>query len=167
MRYLPVVLAGLWLVPGAQADTVYKCFDRTGRVIYQSQSCASTNLKEGGQIQPAAEVPPEEAERIKAETEKTRLRLEAKKKADKEAEAKAQQQELEERRVQALERQAQAAEEQARAAERQARAAEEAAARSPNVIVVPGRTPTVRPHPAPRTLPPSQRCAPGDLRCKR
>ena len=165
MRYLAVVLAGLWLVPGAQADTVYKCFDRTGRVIYQSQSCTSTNLKEGGQIQPAAEVPPEEAERIKAETEKTRLRLEAKKKADKEAEAKAQQQELEERRVQALERQAQAAEEQARAAERQARAAEEQA-RAPYVIVEPRRVPAGKPSSVHRPPPPSQRCAPGDWRCK-
>jgi alanyl-tRNA synthetase len=162
MRYLAVVLAGLWLPPCAQADTVYKCFDRNGRVIYQSQSCASTHLKDGGQIEPAAEVPPDEVERIKAETEKTRVRLEAKKKADKEAEAKAQQQELDERRVQALERQARAAEEQARAAERQARAAEEAA-RTPNVIVVPARTPTAR---HPRTQPPSQRCAPGDWRCK-
>ena len=164
MHYLAVVLAGLWLTPCVAADTVYKCFDRNGRVVYQSQSCASTHLKEGGQIQPAAEVPSEEVERIKAETEKTRARLEAKQKAEQEAEARTQQQELEERRVQALERQAQAAEEQARAAERQARAAEEAA-RTPSVIVVPARTPRAK-RPAPSPPPPSQRCAPGDQRCK-
>lgn len=165
MRYLPVVLAGLWLVPCAGADTVYKCFDRNGRVIYQSQSCASTHLKDGGQIEPAAEVPPEEVERIKAEMEKTRTRLEADKKAKKEAEAKALQQEQEERRLQALERQAQAAEEQARAAERQARAAEEAA-RAPYVIVVPARIPAVKPRHMPRTPKSSQSCAPSDPRCK-
>lgn len=166
MRSFGIVLAGLWLLPcGAGAETVYKCFDRNGQVIYQSQTCASTHLKDGGKIEPPAEVPVEEIARIKAETEKTRMRLEAKKKADEEAHAKAQQQELEERRVQALERQAQAAEEQARAAERQARAAEEEA-RTPNVIYVPARVPTAKPGPAAKPPYPLQRCAPGDWRCK-
>lgn len=146
MRTLPVALAVLLLAPCAGADTVYKCFDRNGKASYQSQPCASTNLKEGGKIDPAPAVAPEEAERIKAATEKTRARLEARKKAEEEAEAKAQQQELENRRTEALERQARAAEEQARAAERQARAAEEAAARTPSIIVVPPRhVPAVRP----------------------
>jgi predicted ribosome quality control (RQC) complex YloA/Tae2 family protein len=160
MRAFCVVLAGLLFAPCAGADTVYKCFDRNGRVVYQSQSCASTHLKDGGQIEPPAEVPVEAAERVRAETEKTRARLEAKKKAEEEARVKAQRQELEERRVQALERQAQAAEEQARAAERQARAAEEEA-RTPNVIVVPARPPAMKP--VPRQ---PQRCAPGDWRCR-
>jgi TolA-binding protein len=165
MRYLTVALAALWLVPCAGAETVHKCFDGNGRVTYQSQSCASSHLKEGGTIEPAAEVPPEEVERIRAATEKTRARLEAQQKAKSEAEARAQQQEQEERRLQALERQAQAAEEQARAAERQARAAEEQA-RTSNVMVVPTRIPKAKPGPAPRTLPPLQRCTPGDWRCK-
>jgi flagellar biosynthesis GTPase FlhF len=161
MRYLSFVLAGLLLVPGAKAESVYKCFDRNGRVVYQSLSCASANLKDGGQIEPPAEVQPEEAERIRAETERTRARLEAKKKAEEKAEAKV----LEERRVQALERQAQAAEEQARAAERQARAAEEGA-RAPNVIYVPAHVPPVKRRPSPGALHPPQPCAPGDLRCR-
>lgn len=164
VRFLLVVLAGLWLAPCAQADTVYKCFEPTGRVVYQSQSCASTHLKDGGSIAPAAEVRAEEAERSRAETEKARSRQEAKKKSDQEAETKAQQQEQEERRIQALERQALAAEEQARAAERQARAAEEAAM-APNVIVVPARVPTAKPRPAPWRFPPPP-CAPGDRRCR-
>lgn len=166
MRVFCAVLAGLWLVPcGAGADTVYKCFDRNGRVVYQSQSCASTHLKDGGQIEPPAAVPVEEAERVKGETEKTRARLEAKKKAEEDARVKVQQQELEERRVQALERQAQAAEEQARAAERQARAAEEEA-QTRNVIVVPAHPSAPKFAPPPRQPFPSQRCAPGDWRCK-
>ena len=165
MRAFCIVLAGLMLAPSAGADTVYKCFDRNGRVVYQSQSCASSNLKAGGQVEPPAEVPPEEVERTKSEMEKMRVRLEAKKKAEEEARAKAQQQELEERRVQALERQAHAAEEQARAAERQARAAEEEA-RMRNVIYVPALIPTKKPGPVARPPHPTQRCAPGDWRCK-
>lgn len=165
MRRLPLMLTGLLLVPCVQADTVYKCLDAKGRVIYQSESCASSHLKEAGKLDSVPDASPEEAERIRAETEKTRARLEAKKKAEEEAQARARQQEQEERRTEALERQAQAAEEQARAAERQARAAEEESRRS-TVIVVPPRVPAVRPHPAPRTLSPSQRCAPGDKRCK-
>ncbi len=154
MRYFLVVLAGLWFVPCAWADTVYKCFDANGRVVYQSQSCASTHLKDGGQVESPAGAPPEEVERIKAETEKTRVRLETKKKADEEAEAKVRQQELEERKVQALERQARAAEEQARVAEE--------GARTPKLIVVPARPQVVKPRPPH----PSQRCAPGDRGCK-
>jgi hypothetical protein len=154
MRCLFFVLAAVWLVPYAWADSVYKCFDATGRVIYQSQSCASAHLKDGGQIESPTGVPPEEVERIRAETEKTRVRLETKKKADEEAEAKARQRELEERKVQALERQAQAAEEQARVAEE--------GARMPKLIVVPTRPQVVKPRPPH----PSQRCAPGDRSCK-
>lgn len=162
MRSL-IVLAGLLLAPCAGADTVYKCLDAKGRIIYQSESCARSHLKEAGQLEPVPEVPPEEAERVRAETEKMRARQDARKKAEEEAEAKAHQQQLEERRVQALERQAQAAEEQARAAERQARAAEEEA-RTPNVIYVPSPSPAARPAPKPPR--PSLRCAPGDRHCK-
>lgn len=163
MRLLSSVLTGLLLAPCAGADTVYKCLDAKGRIIYQSESCASSHLKEAGRLDPVPEVPPEEVERVRAETEKMRARLEAKKKAEEEARAKAQQQELEERRVQALERQAQAAEEQARAAERQARAAEEEA-RTPGVIYIPAQPPAAKP--APRPKPPPQRCMPGDWRCR-
>lgn len=165
MRFLIGTLAAMWLLPCAGAETVHKCFDANGKITYQSQSCASTRLKEGGTIEPAAEVPPEEAERVKAQTEKTRARLETYTKAREEAEAKAKQQEQEERRIQALERQAKAAEEQARAAEREARAAEEAA-RTPYVIVAPRRVPAQKSRDAHKSGPPSQRCAPGDRRCR-
>lgn len=165
MRFLTVALAGLWLAPCAGAETVHKCFDANGRVTYQSQSCASSHLKEGGQIEPAAEVAPEAVERTRAETEKTRTRLEAQQKAKTEAEAKVKQQEQEERRLQALERQAQSVEEQARAAEREARAAEEAA-RAPYVIVAPRRVPAGKTRSEHKPPPPPQRCAPGDRRCK-
>jgi Skp family chaperone for outer membrane proteins len=165
MRVFCVMLAGLLLAPCAGADTVYKCLDAKGRVVYQSESCTSSHLKEAGRLDPVPEVPPEEVKRVRAETEKTRARLETKKKAEEESRAKAQQQELEERRVQALERQAQAAEEQARAAERQARAVEEEA-RTPNVIYLPARNPAAKPGPVAKPPYPSQRCAPGDWRCK-
>lgn len=164
MRFLLATLAAIWLMPCAGAETVHKCFDANGRVTYQSQSCASSHLKEGGQIEPAAEISPEEAARVKAQTEKTRARLEADTKAKREAEAKAQQQEQEERRIQALERQARAAEEQARAAEREAEAAE-AAARAPFVIVPPRRFPPGK-RPSEHKPSPQQRCAPGDRNCR-
>lgn len=165
MRFLIVTLAAMLLAPCAGAETVHKCFDANGRVTYQSQSCASSHLKEGGQIEPAAEVPPEEAAQAKAQTEKTRARLEADTKARKEAEAKVLQQEREERRVQALERQARAAEEQARAAEREAEAAE-AAARAPFFIAPPRRFPPGKHRPEHKPSPSSQRCAPGDRSCR-
>lgn len=165
MRFLTFALAGLWLAPCAGAETVHKCFDANGRVTYQSQSCASSHLKEGGQIEPAAEVSPEEVAQTRAATEKMRARLEAQQKLRAEAEAKAQQQEQEERRLQALERQARAAEEQARAAEREARAAEEAA-RAPYVIVAPRRVPAGKHRSEHKPPPSSQRCAPGDRSCR-
>ncbi|MEN6586578.1 MAG: DUF4124 domain-containing protein [Sulfuricella sp.] len=165
MRFLIAMLAAIWLVPCARAETVHKCFDANGRVTYQSQSCASSHLKEGGQIEPATEVSPEEVAQTRAATEKMRARLEAQQKLRAEAEAKALQQEQEERRLQALERQAKAAEEQARAAEREARAAEEAA-RAPYVIVAPRRVPAGKPRSEHKPPPSSQRCAPGDRSCR-
>jgi alanyl-tRNA synthetase len=165
MRAPLVLLVGLLCgVPFAEADPVFKCFDGKGRVVYQSQPCAATHLKAGGQIEAPPEASAEEVARIKADTARAQARLEARKKAEEEASAKAQQQEQEERRIQALERQAQAAEEQARAAERQARAAEEQA-RTRNVIVVPAHPAAHKPM-QPRQPNPTLRCTPGDWRCK-